>query len=58
MGGTRLAELDIDRDFFKDSFVLLFDDIVTQGITAANRKSLIEAAGGRCIGIISLGRTV
>lgn len=58
MGGTRLADLDIDQAFFKDSFVLLFDDIVTQGTTAANRKSLIEAAGGHCIGIISLGRTV
>lgn len=58
MGGTRMAELDIDREFFKDSFVLLFDDVVTYGTTASNRKSLIEAAGAYCIGIISLGKTV
>ena len=58
MGGSRMPELEIDGEFFKDSFVLLFDDVVTSGTTASNRKLLIEAAGAYCIGIISLGKTV
>lgn len=58
MGGTRMAELEIDGEFFKDSFVLLFDDVVTYGTTASHRKSLIESTGAHCIGIISLGKTV
>lgn len=58
MGGTRRPELELDHIFFRDSYVLLFDDVVTSGSTVCFMKNLLEEVGAHCIGVISLGKTV
>ena len=58
MGGHGCVEFDADRSFFVDSFVILFDDIVTSGGTISTTKSRLEQVGARVIGVVSLGKTV
>lgn len=54
---TEPAEYSFDRDFFKGSNVILFDDVVTRGRSMDEFKRYITEMGGEVIGAISLGRT-
>ncbi|MBD5231849.1 MAG: phosphoribosyltransferase [Bacteroidales bacterium] len=51
------AELTLDEEFFKNKFVILFDDVITSGATLERFRKRLEAAGAFVIGAISLGKT-
>lgn len=57
LGGESEAEFDYDEDFFKDSFVILFDDVVTRGHSLFRMKTELEDYGATIVGAISIGRT-
>lgn len=57
LGGESDAEFDYDEDFFKDSFVILFDDVVTRGHSLLRMKRELENYGATIVGAISIGRT-
>ena len=57
LGGESDAEFDYDEDFFKDSFVILFDDVVTRGHSLFRMKRELENYGATIVGAISIGRT-
>lgn len=57
LGGESDAEFDYDEDFFKDSFVILFDDVVTRGHSLFRMKRELEDYGATIVGAISIGRT-
>lgn len=57
LGGESDAEFDYDEDFFKDSFVILFDDVVTRGHSLFRMKRELEDCGATIVGAISIGRT-
>lgn len=57
LGGESDAEFDYDEDFFKDSFVILFDDVVTRGHSLFRMKKELENYGATIVGAISIGRT-
>ena len=54
---TEPAIYKFDESFFKDSFVVLFDDVVTKGRSMDTMKANLEKIGATVIGAISLGRT-
>ena len=58
-GGTLVSgELyDIDDEFFKDKYVLLFDDVITRGRSMLVFKQLLEEKGAIIVGGFSIGRT-
>ena len=58
LGGTGLPDVELDKAFFKDSYVLLFDDLVTSGRSVLHYSRLLSDIGANCIGVISLGQTV
>ena len=58
LGGRGTPVLDIDERFFKGRYVLLFDDLITQGATMSSLACRLESAGAQVIGGITLGRTV
>ena len=53
---TEPAIYKFDESFFKDSFVVLFDDVVTKGRSMDTMKANLEKIGATVIGAISLGR--
>lgn len=57
LGGRDEQILSVDNDFFKDSFVILFDDIMTSGKSLARMKQLLENSGAAVIGCITIGMT-
>lgn len=57
LGGNDCAEYSYDRNFFNGAFVILFDDIVTQGGSMSSMKSHLESIGATVICAISIGRT-
>ena len=44
-------------DWFKDKYVLLFDDIVTKGNTMLKYKTMLEKKGATVVGGFALGKT-
>ena len=58
-GGSSFSQdmLEFDKDFFKDKYVLLFDDVITSGSSMKSFKSKLQELGSTVIGGISIGRT-
>jgi len=57
LGGTSSAEFGIDSNYFKDRYVLLFDDVITSGSSMERFKRLLESVGATVIGGLSIGKT-
>lgn len=59
LGGTGMNtnQLSFDEDFFKDKYVLLFDDIITRGDSMRTLKRKMESLGATVVGGLSLGKT-
>lgn len=49
--------VEYDASFFKDKYVILFDDVITSGASMERYKRLLEAAGATVICGLSLGKT-
>ena len=58
-GGSSFSQdmLEFDKNFFKDKYVLLFDDVITSGSSMKSFKSKLQELGSTVIGGISIGRT-
>ena len=55
---SRAAQMaDYDTDFFKGKDVLLFDDIITKGISYATTADNLEACGANVLGGLFLAKT-
>lgn len=50
-------EISINEKFFKDKYVLLFDDIITTGNSMIKFKNRLEDKGAHVVACISIGRT-
>lgn len=57
LGGNRKAQIEYDTEFFKDKFVLLFDDVITSGSTMESVRNDLENLGAKVIGGFSIGKT-
>ena len=57
LGGTGTPVLHFDENFFKGRFVLLFDDVITRGISMLRFKMKLEALGATVIAGVSVGKT-
>lgn len=57
LGGVVQAKYSVDSSFFKDRFVILFDDVITSGKSMERFKQLLESAGATVIAGISIGKT-
>ena len=49
--------IDCDEAFFRNKSCLLFDDIITQGVSYANFANLLERFGANVLGGFFLGKT-
>lgn len=57
LGGSAQAEYTVDNSYFKNRFVILFDDVITSGRSMENFKYLLEKAGATVIAGLSIGKT-
>lgn len=59
LGGTTILidNLQFDEAFFKDRYVLLFDDVITRGESMNTFKKKMESLGAFVVAGFSLGRT-
>lgn len=57
LGGESPAEYSYDAEFFNQSLVVLFDDVVTRGRSIASMKEDLENVGATVVAAISIGRT-
>lgn len=57
LGGTSSARYSIDSSFFKDKYIILFDDVITSGRSMEVFKCHLENVGAKVICGISIGRT-
>lgn len=59
LGGTGLdtTKQSFDREFFKGKYVLLFDDVITKGISMSIFKRKMESLGAIVVGGLALGKT-
>lgn len=55
---NRLDNVILDADFFHGKNVIIFDDIITTGRTAARMAELLGQCGARVIGALFLAKTV
>lgn len=56
-GGTTIAKYQLDEDFFKDKFIILFDDVITSGDSMEQFKRKLERCGASVICGFSIGKT-
>ena len=58
-GGNSFSQdmLEYDKDFFKDKYVLLFDDVITSGSSMKFFQFKLQELGSNVIGGMSIGRT-
>lgn len=49
--------IEFDNDFFKEKKVVVFDDVITKGLSYANYANQIEELGGNVLGGVFLART-
>lgn len=52
-----LSKLSFDEGFFRDKYVLLFDDVITKGNSMKLFKRKMELLGAKVVGGMSLGKT-
>lgn len=57
LGGSAQAEYTVDNSYFKNRFVILFDDVITSGRSMDKFKYLLEQAGATVIAGLSIGKT-
>lgn len=57
LGGTIRAEYSLDEEYFKDKYILLFDDVITTGGSMERFKNALHNTGAKVIAGVSLGRT-
>lgn len=57
-GGSGLQTVELDEAFFKDRYVIIFDDVVTSGSSMLRTKYRLEELGAFVIGCMSVGKTV
>ena len=57
-GGSGNVFVSLDKNFFKNKFVLMMDDVVTTGHSLNRYKNLLEQIGARVIGAILIGKTI
>jgi predicted amidophosphoribosyltransferase len=57
LGGTGRPTLEFDTGFFKSKNVLIFDDIITKGLSMIRMKQKLEQLGATVIAGISIGKT-
>lgn len=57
LGGSAQAEYTVDNSYFKNRFVILFDDVITSGRSMENFKYLLEQASATVIAGLSIGKT-
>lgn len=57
LGGVVQAQFSVNGSFFKDRYVILFDDVITSGKSMERFKRLLESAGATVIGGLSIGKT-
>lgn len=57
IGGTIQAKYTFDENFFRDKYVLLFDDVITSGKSMEKFKNRMECMGAYVIGGFSIGKT-
>lgn len=50
-------KVEYEQNFFKDKYVILFDDVITSGASMERCKCLLEASGATVIGGLSIGKT-
>lgn len=55
--GMNTNQLSFDEDFFKEKYVLLFDDVITRGDSMRTFKRKMEALGAIVVGGLALGKT-
>ncbi len=58
-GGSKILtdNLSYKEDFFKDKFILLFDDVITSGNSMYKFKNKMESLGATVVAGISIGKT-
>jgi orotate phosphoribosyltransferase len=56
ISGLRTVELDCQ--FFKDKYVIIFDDVVTSGGSMLRAKDRLEKLGAFVVSWMSVGKTV
>ena len=56
LGGVAQAQFSINSDYFKDKYVILFDDVITSGRSMENFKRLLEGSGAKVIEGLSIGK--
>ena len=56
-GGKTKAQYKLDANFFKNKYILLFDDVITKGNSMCEFKSELEKLGSIVIGGFSIGVT-
>lgn len=57
LGGSGDCEVELDKDFFKDKYVLIFDDLITKGRSMLKYQSKLTSAGAKIVAGISIGKT-
>ena len=57
-GGTIKAQYEIDENYFKGKYVLLFDDVITSGASMEQFRINLESYGAIVIGGFSIGKTI
>ena len=57
LGGSAQAKYTVDNSYFKNRFVILFDDVITSGRSMENFKHLLEQTGATVIAGLSIGKT-
>lgn len=50
-------EVEFEQNFFKEKYVILFDDVITSGSSMERFKRLLESAEATVIGGLSIGKT-
>ena len=55
--GLNIGNLSFDEEFFRDKYVLLFDDVITKGNSMKLFKRKMELLGAKVVGGMSLGKT-
>lgn len=57
LGGSGQNEVKVDKNFFKGKYVLLFDDIITRGVSMRRFKTVMMDAGAHVVAGMSIGMT-
>ena len=57
LGGKDVATYDFDKSFFKGKKVVLFDDIVTKGVSMYSFMDYLEEVGAEVVCCMSIART-